>query len=78
MEDDRPMTVRDWMITILILAIPFVNLIMYLVWAFGSDGNINRKNFCKASLIWFCIIVGISLVFGLIGALIGGGAHSGI
>jgi len=45
------------MITLLVLAIPIVNIIMYLVWAFGNSGNVNRKTYCQASLIWFLIVV---------------------
>lgn len=61
--DIRPMTVGDWMLTILVLAIPVVNLIMYLVWALSSSGNINRRNFCRASIYWFLIILGIYIFF---------------
>ena len=69
MEDDSyPMTVGDWMITMLILAIPVVNIIMYLVWAFGT-GNMNRKTYCQAGLLWMVIIVGIMAVFGGISLL---------
>ncbi|TVR49760.1 MAG: hypothetical protein EA425_11540 [Puniceicoccaceae bacterium] len=67
--DTRPMTVGDWMITLLVLAIPLVNLIMYLVWAFGSTGNQNRKTFCQASLIWFLILFGFAIVIALFGGL---------
>lgn len=73
MEDESPMSVGDWMITILILAIPLVNLIMYLVWAFSSSGNLNRKNFCRASLIWLCIFFVIGFVLSILGASFGGG-----
>lgn len=52
----------DWVITLLILAIPLVNLIMLFVWAFGSGTNINKANFAKAALIW----VAISIVLGII------------
>jgi len=62
----RPMTVGDWFVTILILAIPIVNLIMYLVWAFSSTGNINRKNFCIASLIWMLIGIAIAVFLVLV------------
>lgn len=71
--DTEVMSVKDWMLTILVLAIPFVNLIMYLVWAFGSAGNLNRKNFCKASLLWFVIIFGIAIVIGILSAIFGAG-----
>lgn len=65
-DDTRIMTVGDWMITLLVLAMPLVNIIMYPVRAFSSTGNINRRNFCRASLLWFVIITGISIVIGTI------------
>ncbi len=71
MEDTRPMSVVDWMLTLLVLAIPLLNIIMYLYWAFSSSGNVNRKNFCIASLIWFLIMLAIGIVFAVIGGLMG-------
>ena len=65
------MTVGDWMVTLLVLALPLVNIIMYLVWAFDNKGNPNRRNFCRASLLWFAIIVGISIVIGVVMAIFG-------
>ena len=66
--DTRPMTVGDWMLTLLVLAIPLVNLIMYLVWALSGSGNLNRRNFCRASIYWFLIILGIYvLILALVG-----------
>jgi hypothetical protein len=67
-DETQPMTVGDWMGTLLILSIPIVNIIMYLVWAFGNSGNVNRKTFCQATLIWFVIILAGVLVFGLLTA----------
>ena len=71
-QETRPMTIRDWMITLLVLAIPLVNIIMYLVWACGSSGNVNRKTFCQASLIWFLIIFVGAVVVGGLSALFKG------
>jgi hypothetical protein len=59
--DTRPMTVGGWMLTLLVLAIPVVNLVMYLIWALSGSGNVNRRNFCKASIYWFLIILGLYL-----------------
>jgi hypothetical protein len=70
MEDTRPMTVGDWMLTILVLAIPLVNLVMYLVWAFGSSGNVNRRTYCQAVLAWFAILLGVGLVLGLFSSVV--------
>jgi hypothetical protein len=60
--DPSPMSVKDWFITILILAIPLVNIVMYLVWAFGSSGNLNRRNFCRATLLWVVIVFAAYIV----------------
>ena len=65
------MGMGEWLITLIVLAIPCVNIIMYFVWAFGN-GNENRKNFCRAGLIMMAVgivltillssIIGISIV----------------
>ena len=55
------MSVGSWLITLLILAIPCVNIVMYFIWAFGN-GNENRKNFCRAGLIFMMIAVVLSVL----------------
>ena len=60
--NEKPMSVGDWFVTLLILAIPIVNIIMYLVWAFSSGVNLNKKNFCRATLIWMAIGIVIYIV----------------
>jgi len=66
MNNEKPMSVGDWFITILILGIPLVNLIMYLVWAFSSDTNLNKNNFCKATLIWMAIGIIVGIVYAVV------------
>ena len=55
------LTVKDWMITILITAIPLAGIIMLFVWAFGSNENPSKSNWAKATLIWAAI--GMVLAF---------------
>ena len=55
------MSVGSWLITLLILAIPCVNIVMYFIWAFGN-GNENRKNFCRAGLIFMLFPVVLSVL----------------
>ena len=43
--DMTPMTMGEWIVTLIIMAIPCVNIIMCFVWGFGSTGNLNRRNF---------------------------------
>ena len=61
---EKPLTTGEWVITHLILMIPLVNIIMHFVWAF-TDGNISRRNFCRARLIIFAVVLGIAMIVGL-------------
>ncbi|MUT68426.1 hypothetical protein [Paenibacillus sp. NEAU-GSW1] len=55
-------SVKDWLITILLLAIPIVNIIMLFVWAFGGNTNPSKANYAKAALIWALIGIVIYVV----------------
>ena len=70
-EDSRVMTVGEWMITLLVLALPIINVIMYIVWALDTSGNANRRNFCRASLLWFVIMLVISILIFIVMAMLG-------
>ena len=66
------MTVGDWIITLLITAIPIVGLVMLFVWAFGDNQNQNKANWAKANLIWILIMfVFVSIVYAIIFAVFG-------
>jgi hypothetical protein len=67
--DEKPMSVGEWLITIIVLAIPVINIIFYLYWAFTSSGNLNRRNYCRAALIIVVIFLGIFVLFALFGGL---------
>ena len=59
-------SVKEWLLTNLIMMIPLVNLIMMLVWAFGSNTNPNKANYFKAALILFAILMAIYLVLAVV------------
>lgn len=59
-------SMKDWMLTILLLAIPIVNIIMLFVWAFGGGANPSKANYAKASLVWVLIGIGLYIIFGVI------------
>ena len=67
--NEQPMSVSEWLLTIIVLAIPLVNIVLYLYWSYSSSGNLNRRNYCRASLIIFLIALGIAVLFALLGGL---------
>ena len=103
------MTVGEWMVTLLILWLPLVNIIIehssqkegrkpvgqtcgfaatssrtsptcfrpsfanqYVSsGALDNNGNPNRRNFCRASLLWFAMMMGIAVDIGVVMAILG-------
>jgi len=63
------MSVGEWLITMLIMIIPIVNIVMLFIWGFGSPDK--RRNYARASLIWMAISIVLVIIFyGVIFALI--------
>lgn len=62
-------SVGDWMITLLIMIIPLINIIMLFVWAFSGGPKISKANWAKASLLWLLIMI---VIYIIIFAIIGG------
>ncbi len=61
---NKIMTVKEWLITYLILLIPVGNIIFLFIWAFGdSNDNPTRKNWAKAMLIWMAIVLVLYIIF---------------
>lgn len=61
-QNQQPMSVKDWVITLLIMAIPVVGFIMLFVYAFSSSENINKQNWAKAQLLVAAIVLGIVML----------------
>lgn len=67
--EEHPMTMGDWLLVLIAGAIPCVGQILYIVWAFSSSGNVNRRNYCRAALILMLAVFVIYLIFGAIFAV---------
>ena len=61
------LSMGDYLLMLILLAIPVVNIIACIIWIIGSNCNPNRKNFAKAWLILTVIgtILSGILAFGL-------------
>jgi hypothetical protein len=60
---DQPMSLGSYIISILVLLIPFLNIIMVLIWSFGRSVNHNKKNLARAFLVFMVITFVLSIFF---------------
>ena len=60
---EAPVSLGEWMLTYLLMAIPCVNLVMLFVWAFGNGAPKSKSNWAKAALIWILIGVVLSVIW---------------
>ncbi|WP_373485652.1 zinc ribbon domain-containing protein [Acetobacterium malicum] len=58
-----PMTLGDWMLTLLLLYIPIVNIVMLIIWSVDSKTSATKKHFAWATLIFMGIGIVLSIIF---------------
>lgn len=75
--NQKPMSVKDWLVTMLLMAIPVVGFVLLFIYAFGDNENINKKNWAKAQLLLIAIFIGLAIlllaIFGALFASLSGG-----
>ncbi|UTR13599.1 hypothetical protein MM221_13320 [Salipaludibacillus sp. LMS25] len=59
-------TVKEWIVTLILAAVPLLNIIMLFVWAFSQDSNPNKANLAKASLVLAGIVFSLYFFFSLL------------
>jgi len=68
-ENRAVVSIGDWIVTMIIMLIPFINFIMLLVWAFSGGTPKSKSNWAKASLIFMVLSIVLVIIFwGAIGA----------
>lgn len=65
-ELEEPVSMGEWMISLLIMLIPCVNIVMMFVWAFGSGAKKSKSNYFKATLIFAAIVIVLYIVLILV------------
>ncbi len=67
---NETMSVGDWVLTLIITAIPLIGIIMLFVWSFGGNTPKVKSNWAKATLIIALIAIVLSFIFaGIIGSV---------
>jgi len=59
----------EWVVTLLIMSVPLLNVVMIIIWAADSKTNPNKSNWAKATLI--IVAIQIILLMFFIGTIIG-------
>ncbi len=67
--DSGIISLGDWIITLIVLAIPIVNIVMLFVWAFSDGTHPSKQNFCRAYLILALIAIVLFILFAVMGGM---------
>lgn len=73
LNSEKPMTFGNWLAVMLMVFIPFIGLYAFLAllvfWAFGKNTPPTKKNWARASLVFFLIVM---LMFSMLMSMTGG------
>lgn len=64
--DRQSVSMWFWLFSMIVMAIPLVNIVMTLIWAFTGE-NESRKNYFKAIIVFFFLVVGVTVLIASIG-----------
>ena len=71
-------SIGEWVITFILMAIPVVNFVMIFVWAFGGGTSASKANWAKAILIFWLIGIVLAVIFWSVFAALFATALSGL
>ena len=60
----EPLSIGQYVLMFILMGIPIVNLILIIIWGFGSGINANKKNYARAALIMMAVAIVLSIVLG--------------
>lgn len=59
---EEPISMGEWLVTMLLMLIPCVNIVLMFVWAFSSKEKKSKSNYFKAALIFAAIILVLYII----------------
>ena len=62
-------TMGQYLIMFLIMAIPIAGIVMLFIWSFGGDTGPNKKNFARAYLVMMLIALGVAIIMSIVMAI---------
>jgi hypothetical protein len=73
--EDKPVSIGNWILTFILLAIPLVNLIMLIVWAVSSSTHPSKRTFAQAQFVLIALLFCLGLALALLLPLLGYHPH---
>lgn len=70
-EPEQPVKTLEWLWSLILTAIPIVNLVVLLIWSFGGGTSITKRNWARAKLILVAVgtVIGVILCIALFGMI---------
>jgi len=65
-KEEMPVSTGDWILTLLVLGIPILNIVLYIYWALSDSTAPSKKNYCKACILLFFIAVVLWILFAVL------------
>ena len=59
---EEPVSVGEWLVSMLLMLIPCVNIVLMFVWAFSSKEKKSKSNYFKAALIFAAIVLVLYII----------------
>ena len=59
---EEPISMGEWLVTMLLMLIPCVNIVLMFVWAFSSKEKKSKSNYFKAALIFASIVLVLYII----------------
>lgn len=69
--DKNEMTTGRYLLCLILFAIPVVGLVMMFIWAFGHDGNVQRRRLARAALLFTALVLVLVILAAVVLAAIG-------
>ena len=70
------MSVGQYIGMFILSAIPIVNIICWIVWLCSTNTNKNKKNYIIANIVIWAVMIVISVIFVVLGSVLGISAAS--
>jgi hypothetical protein len=69
--DANVISVRNWILTLVLLAVPLVNIAALFYWAFGASAYPSKRTYARANLVLFAALLLLYAVLATSGVGVG-------